>query len=182
MTPKLLLHTCCGPCAIYVIEELLKQYQVTVYFYNPNIHPRKEYLARKVEVKKYLEKIDVEFIEGDYNTKDWFEQIKGLEHEPEKGRRCDVCFNLRLGEVVRRAKDNGFAAWATTLSISPHKDYKKISEIGQALSKKHDIEFVDRDWKKQEGYKISCNMSKVEGFYRQDYCGCVYSKRDRDEA
>jgi predicted adenine nucleotide alpha hydrolase (AANH) superfamily ATPase len=181
MKPKLLLHTCCGPCAIYVVEELLKQYQVTVYFYNPNIHPRKEYLARKAEIKKYLERINVEFVEGDYNTKDWFEHIKGLEHEPEKGRRCDVCFNLRLGEVVRRANEDGYVAWATTLSISPHKDYKKISAIGQALSKNSGIEFIDRDWKKQEGYKISCNMSRIEGFYRQDYCGCVYSKRDRNE-
>jgi len=181
MKPKLLLHTCCGPCAIYVIEELLKQYQVTVYFYNPNIHPRKEYLARKAEVKNYLEKIEVDFIEGDYNTKDWFDQVRGLEHEPERGRRCDVCFQLRLSGVVKRAKQDGYDAWATTLSISPHKNYQKISQIGQDLSQKNQISFVDRDWKKQDGYKIACNLSSQQGFYRQDYCGCIYSKRDRHE-
>ena len=176
MKSKLLLHTCCGPCVIYVIEQLSEDYQVTVYFYNPNIHPREEYLARKKEITKYLDKIGVEFIEGKYDTKKWFEVTTGLEHQPEKGKRCDVCFAFRLGETIKYAKEHGFTAWATSLSISPHKSYQQISEIGQDLAEEYNIEFVDKDWKKQDGFKKACDMSRVENFYRQDYCGCVYSQ------
>ena len=178
MKPKLLLHTCCGPCVINVIKQLSEKYQVTIFYFNPNIHPRKEYLARKNEVTHYLDKIKVAFIEGEYNTKQWFELTKGLENEPERGKRCDVCFQFRLGETVKKAKKLGFEAFATSLSISPHKNYQSISQIGQRLAKEHDIEFVDHDWKKQNGYKHACQMAKEEGFYRQNYCGCVYSQRN----
>jgi predicted adenine nucleotide alpha hydrolase (AANH) superfamily ATPase len=182
MNKKLLLHTCCGPCVIYVIEQLSAEYDATVYYFNPNVHPRQEYLARKNEIAKYLEKKGIKFLEGEYNTKKWFDLTIGLEHEPERGKRCDVCFEFRLSETVKKAKELGYAAWATSLSISPHKDYKKISEIGQRLAKEYGIEFVDHDWKKKDGYKIACDMSHQEGFYRQNYCGCIYSKRDRNKS
>lgn len=178
MKPKLLLHTCCGPCVIYVIEELLKDFDVIVYYYDPNIHPRKEYLFRKKEIEGYLAKKDIQFIEGEYDTVNWFAKTKGLEHEPERGKRCDVCFQVRLRGAIQKTKELGYDYWATSLSISPHKNYQKISEIGKALEEEYGIEFVDRDWKKQEGYKIACKLSKEEGFYRQDYCGCIYSIRN----
>ena len=174
---KLLLHTCCGPCVINVIKQLSQNYEVTVFYFNPNIHPRKEYLVRKNEITKYLDKIGADFIEGEYNTKKWFELTQGLEHEPERGKRCDICFEFRLGETVKKAKELGMDAFATSLSISPHKNYQSISSIGQRLAREHNIEFVDHDWKKQDGYKHACEMARDEGFYRQNYCGCVYSKR-----
>ena len=178
MKAKLLLHTCCGPCVIYVIEQLSRDFEVTVYYFNPNIHPRKEFLARKNEIQKYLDKNNIEFIEGEYDTANWFDKTKGLEHEPEKGKRCDVCFGIRLRGTIQKAKELGYDAWATSLSISPHKNYQKISDIGKQLEEEYGIDFVDRDWKKQEGYKIACSMSREECFYRQNYCGCIHSRRD----
>ncbi len=178
MKSKLLLHTCCGPCSIYVVEQLSKDYEVTVYFFNPNIHPRKEYLARRDEIKKYLDKIKVEFVEGEYNTKDWFNRIKGLEKEPEKGKRCDICFELRLGKTAEKAKQDNYDYWAATLSISPHKDIKKINSIANKLAKQYKVPFLDKDWKKNNGFKIACDMSKQENFYRQNYCGCIYSQKN----
>ena len=177
MKAKLLLHSCCGPCVINVIKKLAENYQVTVYYFNPNIHPRLEYLRRRDEVARHLAKIGSQFIEGSYDTAKWFELTRGLEKEPERGKRCDVCFEFRLTETIKYAKENNFSFWATSLSISPHKNYQSISQIGQRLSKEYGLEFVDRDWKKQDGYKQACQLAKEEGFYRQNYCGCVYSKR-----
>lgn len=174
---KLLLHTCCAPCSIYVIQQLSKDYQVTVYFYGPNIHPRQEYLARRDEIKKYLTKIDGGLIEGEYDSGEWFKKTKGLEDEPERGKRCDICFQMRLEKTIKYAQDHGFDYWSSTLAISPHKDFKKISEIGNLLVKEYGLPFIDQDWKKNEGFKHACELSKQEGFYRQNYCGCIYSQR-----
>jgi predicted adenine nucleotide alpha hydrolase (AANH) superfamily ATPase len=177
MKEKLLLHSCCAPCAIYVIEELTKQFNVTVFFYDPNIHPRKEYNLRRDEMKKYASKIGINFEEGAYESKDWFDNAKGLEAEPERGKRCEMCFDFRLSKTAAKAKAENYHAFATVLSISPHKDYKQISVIGQKLAEQFAIDFIDRDWKKKEGFKIAAKMSQAEGFYRQDYCGCIYSKK-----
>ncbi|MBU1202532.1 epoxyqueuosine reductase QueH [Patescibacteria group bacterium] len=178
MRPKLLLHTCCASCSIYVLDQLAHEYDLTIFFYDPNIHPRKEYNLRRDEMKNYAKKIGLKFEEGEYNSSEWFKKTKGLENEPERGRRCDACFDLRLSKTATKAKAEGYDTFATVLSISPHKDYAKISMIGQSLANQLGIEFLDRDWKKKDGFKISSKMSKEEGFYRQDYCGCVYSKRN----
>ena len=180
MKKKLLLHSCCAPCSIYVLQQLMSEWQVTVYFYDPNIHPRAEYIQRRDEMKGYAEKLKLEFIEGPYDTFNWIQKTRGLEKEPEKGKRCTICFDIRLGETARKAKDEGYEAFATTLTISPHKDAKQVRLVGQKIAEKFEIDFLDRDWKKDDGFKIACKLSKEEGFYRQDYCGCFFSKRDRD--
>jgi len=176
MNSKLLLHACCAPCSIYILEQLAHDYDLTIFFYDPNIHPRQEYNLRRDELKNYAKKIGIKFEEGEYESKIWFDKVKGLENEPERGKRCDLCFDLRLSKTAAKAKMENYDAFATVLSISPHKDYQKISSIGQKLAAQHQIDFLDRDWKKKDGFKITSKMSKDEGFYRQDYCGCVYSK------
>jgi len=181
MKSKLLLHSCCAPCSIYVLKKLSQDWEITIYFYDPNIHPRVEYNKRRDEIKSYAEKLNIEFIEGDYDTPTWIAKTKDLENEPEKGKRCDVCFDIRLGETARKAAQENYQAFATVLSMSPHKDAKKISVIGRSLAKKFKIDFVDRDWKKNDGFKIANKLSAREGFYRQDYCGCIYSKNKQHE-
>ena len=180
MKPRLLLHACCAPCSIYVLSKLAHEYDLAIFFYDPNIHPRKEYNLRRDELKKYAEKIGVKFEEGEYDSSEWFSRAKGLENEPERGRRCEMCFDFRLSKTATKAKAEKYGAFATVLSISPHKDYAQISVIGQSLANQLGIEFLDRDWKKKEGFKIASRMSQAEGFYRQDYCGCVYSKKDKN--
>lgn len=181
MKEKLLLHACCAPCAIYPIDQLAKEYELAIFFYDPNIHPRKEYIQRRNELKSFAKNIDIIFEEGDYDTSEWFEKIKGLEKEPERGKRCDVCFDIRLSKTAAKAKAEKYDAWATVLTISPHKDAAKINMIGQRLSDQFSIPFLTHDWKKKDGFKISTQMSKEQNFYRQDYCGCVYSKQEREE-
>lgn len=180
MKPKLLLHSCCAPCSIYVLQQLMSDWQITVYFYDPNIHPRAEYIQRRDEMKAYAKKLKIEFVEGSYDTFNWIQKTRGLEKEPERGKRCDICFDIRLGETARKAKDEGYDAFASALTISPHKNAKQISLVGQKIASKFKIDFLDRDWKKDEGFKIASKLSDQEGFYRQDYCGCLFSKRDRD--
>lgn len=177
---SILLHTCCSPCACYPIKELLDQnYQVTLFYYNPNIHPTDEYQIRLNELKKYLSKFkSVEIIEGKYNPKEWFKLSKGLENEPEKGKRCDVCYEMRLTKTAQLAKEKNFTYFGSTLSISPHKKADKISELGNLLAKKYKVKFFDKDWKKNDGFKYACAIAKKENFYRQDYCGCVYSRNN----
>ncbi len=179
---KILLHSCCAPCACYPLKELLDQgYQITLFYYNPNIHPPKEYQARLVELKKYLNKLGkINLIEGEYEVEKWFKLIKGLEQEPERGKRCDICYQLRLEMTARLAKAKGFDYFGSTLSISPHKKAAVISQLGQQLARKYKINFFDRDWKKKDGFKISCQISRQENFYRQNYCGCIFSKLARE--
>lgn len=172
---KLLLHVCCAPCASYVIKLLQADYDITAYFYNPNIYPDEEYDRRFLEVKRYLVKIKLPFISEAYDQENWFNLVKGHENDPEKGDRCTICYKMRLEKTVQYAKENGFDLFATDLSISPHKDAKRINKIGKELEEKHGIKFLKADFKKQEGFKKSLIISKEEGFYRQDYCGCIYS-------
>lgn len=172
---KILLHSCCAPCSAHIIQELAKEYEVTLFYFNPNIFPGEEYQKRLAEVKKYLGKIKVDLIEGEYNHQFWLEKIKGYENEPERGKRCHICYQMRLVETASKAKEFGFDVFCSTLSISPHKDAEMINKIGQELSKEHKIEYLESNWKKQEGFKKACDISREEGFYRQDYCGCEFS-------
>lgn len=178
---KILLHSCCSPCACHPIRELVSQgYQVTLFYYNPNIHPKSEYDIRFDELNKYISKIEgVTIIEGEYEVKEWFKKIKGLEREPERGKRCDICYEMRLRATAKKAADEAYDYFGSTLSISPHKKADKISEIGNKLADEYNLKFFDRDWKKMDGFKKSCAIAREENFYRQDYCGCVFSKGDR---
>lgn len=178
MKDRFLLHTCCAPCSAQVINELKDQYDLTLFFYNPNIHPHKEYLQRKEELVQYCAKIGIDYVEGKYDLFEWFELTKNHKGDPERGERCGFCFEMRLDKTAQYAKDNNFAIWGTTLTISPHKDAKLINKIGGQMATKHEIVYLQADWKKQDGYKKSCAISKEEDFYRQEYCGCVYSYQD----
>ena len=173
---SLLLHTCCAPCSAYVLK-LLETYRVSVFYHNPNIDTEEEYEKRKNECKKYCEKNNIPFIEIAYKPKEWQLYIEGLENEPEGGKRCDRCFELRLTKTAEFAKKNGFDLFATTLSISPHKNSTIINGIGNSISAKTGVGFISSDWKENNGYGKSCEISKKEGFYRQNYCGCKYSKK-----
>lgn len=178
--PKLLLHSCCGPCSSSVLELLVKYFDIDVYYYNPNIYPEAEFIKRKNTQEKLLKKLDknIKFIEGDYNYELFKESTKGLEQEPEGGSRCKNCINLRMEETCKYAKENGYDYFTTTLSVSPHKNSKMINEIGFSLEKKYNMPYVYSDFKKKEGYKRSIILSKEYDLYRQDYCGCQYSIRN----
>lgn len=177
MKQRLLLHSCCAPCSIYVLEQLAKDYQLSIFFYDPNIHPRKEYNLRRDEMQKYAKKIAIDFEEGPYDTAEWFAKTKGLETEPEKGQRCEICFDIRLGLTAKKAKEENYDLWTTVMSISPHKDVSQINCVANKLAKEYGVKFLEADWKKNNGFKIASELSKKEGFYRQDYCGCLYSKK-----
>jgi epoxyqueuosine reductase len=171
----LLLHTCCAPCSAYVLE-LLKNYDISVFYYNPNIDTLEEYERRKIECQKYCEKNEIKFIETAYNSEEWERYINGFENEPEGGARCSKCFELRLTRTAEFAKKNDFDLFATTLSISPHKNSLLLNDIGNRISREAGVGFLEADWKKEDGYKKSCEISRQEGFYRQNYCGCEYSR------
>lgn len=177
MKPKLLLHACCAPCSIYVLQKLSQDHEVTIYFYDPNIHPQEEYILRRDELKKYAQQIGIVFAEGEYETEKWFKKTKGLENEPERGKRCGACFDLRLAKTAAKAKAENYDVWATVLSISPHKDAGQINAVGQKIAAVVGLPFIAEDWKKNNGFKIASQLSKEEGFYRQNYCGCIYSKK-----
>lgn len=175
---KLLLHSCCGPCSSAVIERLLKDYDVTVLYYNPNITDEPEYAHRLAEQKRLIAEAypSVKLIEGDYNPQCFFEAAKGLEAEPEGGARCKECFKLRLSETARLAKAGGYDCFDTTLTVSPHKNYEVISAVGRELEGQFGIEYLSGNYKKQDGYKRSIDLSKEYDLYRQNYCGCEFSK------
>ena len=174
---KILLHSCCAPCGGQVINELKKEgHEVAVYFYNPNIYPEDEYDLRLNEVKRFTEKLGVKLFEGKYNHDEWLELTKGLENEPEKGERCKKCFMHRLGEVAQKAQEENFDAFASTLTISPHKPAEMINQIGREFAEFYNLKFIDTIWRKHDGYKKSCELSSKENFHRQDYCGCEFSR------
>lgn len=183
--PRLLLHSCCAPCSSYVLEYLSKYFKITIFFYNPNIYPLEEYSRRVVEQKRFISELKVEheidFIEGKYDTENFYEISKGSENEREGGMRCFKCYELRLKEAAAIAKDKGYDYFTTTLSISPHKNAQKLNEIGQKLSIEHNIKYLYSDFKKKEGYKRSIELSNEYNLYRQDYCGCVFSKNERSQ-
>lgn len=229
--PRLLLHACCAPCSSYTLEYLLKYFDITIYYYNPNIHPAEEYARRLEELKNFLPRFLVdknavtgtaaaraELQETDYNPQEFFDAVQAqrdnLENESERGERCRRCYQLRMEKAYEYARQNGFDWFTTTLSISPHKDARMINEIGRALEEKarnkngsqgqnggrqsqsvtsnclQDQEaaatlapkFLYSDFKKKNGYKRSLELSKEYGLYRQDYCGCVYSKQNIERA
>lgn len=175
--PKILLHTCCAPCSTHVLDLLINVFDLALYFYDPNIHPREEYVKRMDEMKGYAERLFIPFIEGPYEVERWFEVTKGHEADTEGDERCFICYEMRLKEAARFARDNGFEYFCTVLSISPHKNAQKINEIGMSLAEEHGIRYLAADFKKRDGFKRSIVLSREQGLYRQDYCGCVYSKQ-----
>jgi predicted adenine nucleotide alpha hydrolase (AANH) superfamily ATPase len=181
--PSLLLHSCCAPCSSYCIEYLSQFFNVTVFYYNPNIYPDEEYYHRVKEQQRFISqfptKHPVKFIEGDYDKDSFYAIAKGLEKEPEKGRRCQKCYDLRLRKTATVAKDIGFDYFTTTLTISPMKDSQVLNEIGINIGKELGVNWLPSDFKKKEGYKRSTEISREYDMYRQDYCGCVYSYNER---
>lgn len=178
--PSILLHSCCGPCSSSVIDQLKDYFDITVYYFNPNIHPEEEYLHRKEEQKRLLSILNIPLIEGDYDPKEFFNIAKGLEDEPQKGQRCYNCYNLRLTSTYNLAKDKGFDYFCTTLTVSPNVNEQMVNEIGIALEKQGDVKFLQSDFKKEDGYLNSVKLAKEYNLYRQDYCGCIYSFRNKE--
>lgn len=182
-TPTLLLHACCAPCSSYVLEYLSKYFEITIYYYNPNIYPETEYQRRMNELKKFIVSYKtinkVNFIEENYNTTDYYKSIKGLEKLGERSERCYNCYQFRMKKACEYAKYNNYDYFTTTLSISPYKNSTWINEIGENLEKQYDIKYLYADFKKKNGYKRSIELSKEYNLYRQDYCGCVYSKEEK---
>lgn len=178
--PSLLLHSCCAPCSSYVLEYLSKYFAITLFYYNPNISPKEEYEKRADEQRRLLEEMPffhpVSFIEGKYEPARFLEAAAGLEGEPEGGGRCARCFALRLEETAKEAKRMGCRYFATTLSVSPHKNAPLLNEIEEGVGKEAEVLHLPGDFKKREGYKRSIELSAKYGLYRQDYCGCIFSK------
>lgn len=174
--PTMLLHTCCAPCSTHVLEMLNKYFELTLYFYDPNIHPREEYEMRRDEMKEYAYKISISFVEGCYDVNRWFDLTRSREADREGSERCFICYEMRLREAARFAGDNGFEYFGTVLSISPHKRADIINRIGLSLAGEYGLKYLEADFKKKDGFKRSIVMSREHGLYRQDYCGCVYSR------
>ena len=184
---KLLLHSCCGPCSSGVIGQVANDFEVTIFFYNPNIHPEDEYYKRLKAQRIIVDKMNGEYgynvklIEAPYNPQEFFSVTKGLEEEKEGGARCEKCFYLRLDALAKYAKENAYDIFTTTLSISPHKDYELLNKIGLEMSTKFGVDYMCANFKKNDGYLNSIKNSKKYEIYRQNYCGCVYSKKESEE-
>ena len=174
---KLLLHICCANCGIAVIEKLSPNFKLTLFWYNPNIHPINEYEKRLKDVKKLARLYNLDLILNDYDSDKWFARIQRLEKEPEGGEGCKVCFAIRLDKTAQFAEKNGFDYWGTTLTTGPQKNAKMINSIGISLSEKYDSRFYVADFKKKDGFKKSVILGKKYNFYRQNYCGCVFSQK-----
>ncbi len=179
--PKLLLHSCCAPCSSYVVEYLSEFFDIGILYYNPNIQPEEEYIRRKEEQRRFANEIktknEIEFIDINYETEK-FEQLSlGQEDEAEGGARCTDCFRLRLSKTAQIASKEGYDYFCTTLTVSPHKNSKKVNEKGEQMEMEHKIKWLYSDFKKNDGYKKSITLSNKYGLYRQDYCGCEYSKQ-----
>lgn len=180
-TPRLLLHACCAPCSSYVLEYLSEYFDITVFFYNPNITEYDEYIKRKNELKRFITQKsfthEVKQIDGDYEPDLFFEIAKGREDLPEGGERCFDCYRLRLQKTAELAKSGSYDYFCTTLSISPHKNAAKLNETGKELSELFGVKYLYSDFKKRGGYKRSIELSTEYNLYRQNYCGCIFSKR-----
>ena len=199
--PKLFLHSCCAPCSSYVLEYLSQYYEITVFYYNPNIYPEEEYWKRVEEQKSFIRRFSqkqgqpdpagaeclemgkkfhpIGFVEGAYEKERFYQMAKGMEDIPEGGERCFRCYELRLAEAARQARERQMDYFTTTLSISPLKNARKLNEIGERLAGEYGVKYLSSDFKKKDGYKRSVELSGEYGMYRQDYCGCVYSMRER---
>lgn len=182
--PSLLLHACCAPCSSYVLEYLHEYFDITVFYYNPNISPEPEYIKRVDEIQRLIREMcpDVRFIEGKYEPQRFYNMAKGLENEPERGKRCLKCYRLRLTESAEAAKLTNADYFTTTLSISPQKDSQILNAIGREVSEQYGVPYLFSDFKKRGGTKRSTELSQKFSLYRQDYCGCVFSKREREAA
>jgi hypothetical protein len=179
--PSLLLHSCCGPCSTSVIDRLIEYFELIVYYYNPNIYPKEEYLRREEEQRLYLESLGIKYILGEYENAKYESAVVGLEDEPESGLRCRECFKLRLEKTAILADELSIEYFTTTLTVSTHKNSKVINEIGIEVAKDYRVEYLISDFKKNDGYRKSVEMSQELGMYRQDYCGCLYSKKEREK-
>lgn len=181
-TDKILLHSCCAPCSGEVIEAIAaSDLELTIYFYNPNIHPLKEYELRKNENIAFAEKLGIPFIDADYDPDRWFEGAKGMEDEPERGIRCTMCFDMRFEKTAEFANANDFSVFTSCLGISRWKNMDQINDCGHRAAQKHGVTYWDWNWRKAGGSQRMLEISKREGFYQQEYCGCVYSLRDTNE-
>ena len=182
--PRLLLHSCCAPCSSYCLEYLAEFFDITLLYFNPNIFPADEYTYRIAEQKRLIDSLPlkrkVEFIEGGYEPEEFFAAVSGLEDEPEGGRRCEECWLLRLEEAAACAKEGDFDYFTTTLSISPLKSAEKLNNIGERLAEEYGVRYLFSDFKKRGGYQRSIELSKEYNLYRQNYCGCVFSRRGRE--
>lgn len=184
MKQKILLHSCCAPCSTAVIERLKAEYDIVIFYYNPNIYPEEEYLKRKAEEVKYIKHLSetdkdlsISMIDCDYESDKFYEATKGFENEREGGVRCALCFKLRLDETAKKAKELGFDIFGTTLTVSPHKNAELINSIGLGIEKEIGVKFLVSNFKKQDGYKRSIELSKENNIYRQNYCGCEFALR-----
>lgn len=183
--PTLLLHSCCAPCSSYVLEYLSQYFQITVFYYNPNIYPESEYTKRILEQQTLIgqmkSKHPISFMAGGYDKERFYAMAEGMEALKEGGARCMKCYELRLREAAEVAKKGNFDYFTTTLSISPMKNAVKLNEIGMRLAEEYQVAYLLSDFKKKNGYKRSIELSKEYGLYRQDYCGCEFSKREREQ-
>lgn len=179
---KILLHSCCAPCSTAVIERLKDDFEIAIFYYNPNIYPEEEYIKRKNEEIKYIKHLNeidkeniISMIDCDYESEKFYDAVKGYENEREGGARCAICFKLRLKETAKKAKELGFDLFGTTLTVSPHKNAELINSIGLGLEKEIGEKFLESNFKKQNGYKRSVELSKQNNIYRQNYCGCEFA-------
>ncbi len=186
--PRLLLHACCAPCSSYCLEYLSEYFDITVLFYNPNLYPETEYVKRAKEEERLIETVNsksddegkkIKLVVSDFDSNEFYDKVKGLENCKEGGDRCHECFTLRLEKAARYAAENGFDFFTTTLTISPLKNARLLNEIGERAGEKFGVKHLPSDFKKKGGYQRSIVLSREYGLYRQNYCGCVFSQRDR---
>src|SRR3712207_2509271 len=184
--PSLMLHSCCGPCSSYVLEYLSEFFSITVFYYNPNIYPSEEYWYRVNEQQKIIDltnaKNPIKMITGRYDTERFYNMARGMEDVKEGGSRCHRCYEMRLRETAEMAKKEGFDYFTTTLTISPHKDSQVLNKIAEDIACQIGVKNLPSDFKKKGGYKRSCEITREHGLYRQDYCGCVYSKMEMERS
>ena len=176
MKKKILVHICCAPDALYVMDLLRKDFYIHGFFYNPNIHPLEEYEKRLEETKKVARIVDFKLYEAEYNKQKWFEIVEKFKDEPEKGRRCDVCYALRLEKTARKTSELGFDIFTTVMSLSPWKKAEVMNRMGKMFARRYGIQFLEANFKKKDGFQKSIELSKKHNLYRQNYCGCEYSR------
>ncbi len=183
--PKLLLHSCCAPCSSYTLEYLSQYFDITVFYFNPNISPKSEFDKRLAEQKRLIEQLpsknSIKLVAGNYDYNEFLTVAKGYEDAPEGGERCFRCYRMRLEKTAALAKEKGFDYFCTTLSISPLKNSQKINEIGILTAERYGVKWLPSDFKKREGYKRSIELSRQYNLYRQNFCGCVYSKKESEK-
>lgn len=175
--PKMLVHICCAPDALYVMGLLRHEFEISGFFYNPNIHPREEYDLRLKETRKVADSLNFDLIEGPYEDSRWHKITAKFKDEPEKGRRCDVCYALRLEATAKKAAESGFDMFTTVMSLSPWKKADVMNRVGKMFGQRYKIDFLEANFKKKDGFKKSVELSKRHALYRQDYCGCIYSNQ-----